>query len=68
LASLIESLSAPTMRARVWRGLTQEGAAVRTHEQHQAIQAALQAREPEIARALATVHVADVEDWLRRVL
>jgi GntR family transcriptional regulator, transcriptional repressor for pyruvate dehydrogenase complex len=68
LASLIESLSAPTLRARVWRGLTQEGAAVRTHEQHQAIHAALQAREPEVARAWATVHVAGVEDWLRRVL
>jgi GntR family transcriptional repressor for pyruvate dehydrogenase complex len=68
LASLIESLSAPTLRARVWRGLTQEGAATRTHEQHQAIQTALLAREPEVARAWATVHVAGVEEWLRRAL
>jgi GntR family transcriptional regulator, transcriptional repressor for pyruvate dehydrogenase complex len=68
LASLIESLSAPTLRARVWRGLTQEGAAASTHEQHQAIQAALRAREPEVARAWATVHVAGVEEWLRRAL
>jgi DNA-binding FadR family transcriptional regulator len=68
LASLIESLSAPTLRARIWRGLTQEGAAARTHEQHQAIHLALQARQPEVARAWATVHVAGVEEWLRRIL
>ena len=68
LASLIESLSAPTLRARIWRGLTQEGAAARTHEQHLAIQQAMEARQPEIARAWATVHVAGVEEWLRRAL
>jgi GntR family transcriptional repressor for pyruvate dehydrogenase complex len=68
LASLIESLSAPTLRARVWRGLTEEGAIERTQEQHQAIRQALLAREPELARSWATVHVAGVEDWLRRVL
>jgi DNA-binding FadR family transcriptional regulator len=68
LASLIESLSAPTLRARIWRGLTQEGAVARTHEQHAAIHQALEARQPEIARAWATAHVAGVEDWLRRAL
>src|SRR5947207_15458760 len=68
LTSLIESLSVPTLRARVWRGLTQEGAVARTKEQHQAIYRALVAREPELARSQAMVHVADVEDWLRRVL
>ena len=68
LASLIESLSAPTLRARVWRGLTQEGAVARTHEQHQAIHQALVARQPELARSWATVHISGVEDWLRRAL
>jgi GntR family transcriptional regulator, transcriptional repressor for pyruvate dehydrogenase complex len=68
LASLIESLSAPTLRARVWRGLTQEGAVARTHEQHQAIHQALVAREPDLARSWAMVHIAGVEDWLRRAL
>jgi len=68
LASLLESLSAPTLRARVWRGLTQENAAAHTVEQHQAIHRALVAREPELARAWATVHIAGVEDWLRRAL
>jgi DNA-binding FadR family transcriptional regulator len=68
LASLIESLSAPTLRARVWRGLTQEGAATRTHEQHEAILEALATRQPEVAAAWASVHIAGVEDWLRRTL
>ncbi|WP_030434447.1 FadR/GntR family transcriptional regulator [Actinoplanes subtropicus] len=66
LASLIDSLSAPTLRSRVWRGLTQENAVARTIEQHQAIHQALIAREPDVARAWATVHIAGVEEWLRR--
>ena len=68
LASLVEGLSGPTMRARIWRGLTQEGAAARTREQHQAIVDAIAAREPDLARSWATVHIAGVEQWLRRVL
>lgn len=66
LAALIESLSVPTLRARVWRGLTQENAVQRTIEQHQAIHQALAAREPALAQSWATVHIAGVEEWLRR--
>jgi GntR family transcriptional repressor for pyruvate dehydrogenase complex len=68
LCSLIESLSGPTTRARIWRGLTQEGAVDRTREQHSAICDAIEARQPEVARSWATVHVAGVEEWLRRAL
>lgn len=68
LASLIDSLSAPTLRARVWRGLTEEGAAARTQEQHKAIHQAIASRNSEVARSWAAVHVAGVEDWLRRAL
>jgi DNA-binding FadR family transcriptional regulator len=68
LCSLIESLSGPTTRARIWRGLTQEGAVAKTREQHVAILEAISSRQPEVARAWATVHVAGVEDWLRRAL
>ena len=49
-------------------GLTREGAVGKTREQHQAIHDALAAREPERARAWATIHIAAVEDWLRRAL
>jgi DNA-binding FadR family transcriptional regulator len=68
LCSLIDGISGPTTRARVWRGLTQEGAVDRTQEQHLAILEAIAARRPEVARSWATVHVAGVEDWLRQAL
>ncbi|MCO1594452.1 FadR family transcriptional regulator [Micromonospora sp. RHAY321] len=68
LCSLIDSLSGPTTRARIWRGLTQEGAVRRTREQHEAICEAIEARQPEAARAWATVHVSGVEQWLRNAL
>jgi DNA-binding FadR family transcriptional regulator len=68
LCSLIDGLSGPTTRARIWRGLTQEGAAARTREQHQAIVDAIAAREPDLARSWASIHVAGVEEWLRRAL
>ena len=68
LCSLIESLSGPTTRARVWRGLTQENALEKTREQHAAICEAIASRQPEVARAWATVHIAGVEEWLRNAL
>lgn len=68
LSSLIESLSGTTTRARIWRGLTQEGAAAKTREQHTAIYEAIATHQPDVARAWATVHVAGVEEWLRRAL
>lgn len=68
LCSLIDSLSGPTTRARIWRGLTQEGAVAKTREQHTAILDAIASRQPELARSWATVHIAGVEEWLRRAL
>jgi GntR family transcriptional repressor for pyruvate dehydrogenase complex len=68
LCSLIDGLSGPTTRARIWRGLTQDDAVARTIEQHGAICDAIAARQPDVARSWATVHVAGVEDWLRSVL
>ncbi len=64
LESLLESLAGPTTRARVWRGLTQKGAVARTLAEHRAILDALAARDPEVARSWATVHIAGVEQWL----
>ncbi|TXS51284.1 FadR/GntR family transcriptional regulator [Streptomyces sp. t39] len=68
LCSLLDGLSGPTTRARVWRGLTQEDAVGRTLREHRAILAALRDRDAEAARAWATVHVASVEQWLRSTL
>jgi GntR family transcriptional regulator, transcriptional repressor for pyruvate dehydrogenase complex len=67
LCSLLETLSGPTTRARVWRGLTQAGTKQQTLAEHRAILAALRSHEPEVARSWATVHIAGVEQWLASV-
>jgi GntR family transcriptional regulator, transcriptional repressor for pyruvate dehydrogenase complex len=68
LGSLLDSLSGPTTRARVWRGLTQEGALTRTLMEHTAILDALAERDSEGARAWATIHIVSIEQWLRNTL
>ncbi|MFF3342210.1 FadR/GntR family transcriptional regulator [Streptomyces flavidovirens] len=68
LCSLLDGLSGPTTRARVWRGLTQEDAVSRTLHEHRAILAALRDRDAEAAGSWATVHIASVEQWLRSTL
>lgn len=65
LSSLIDGLSSHTVRARVWRGLTQEHSVARTLSEHEAILEALEHGDPELAQALATVHISGVEQWLR---
>ncbi|MFE9045717.1 FadR/GntR family transcriptional regulator [Streptomyces sp. NPDC007818] len=65
LGSLIDGLSGPTARARIWRGLTEEGAVERTRQQHRAILDAVAARRPDAAQAWMTIHIGGVEQWLR---
>lgn len=66
LASLLAALGSKTVRARIWRGLTEEKAVARTLQEHHAIVDALEKRDTELTRALVTVHVSGVESWLRR--
>ncbi|QHC22004.1 FadR/GntR family transcriptional regulator [Streptomyces sp. GS7] len=68
LCSLLDGLSGPTTRARIWRGLTQKDAVARTLTEHRAILGALRDGDAEAARAWATVHIASVEQWLRASL
>ncbi|MEW2440009.1 FadR/GntR family transcriptional regulator [Streptomyces caniferus] len=68
LCSLLDGISGPTTRARIWRGLTQKDAVARTLTEHRAILGALRDRDAEAARAWATVHIASVEQWLRASL
>ena len=65
LASLLERLSSHTVRARVWRGLTQGGSVERTLAEHTAILDAIESGDAELAAALVTVHISGVEKWLR---
>jgi GntR family transcriptional repressor for pyruvate dehydrogenase complex len=68
LASLVDSMSAPTTRARVWRGMTEPRALERTLAEHRAIYRAIIGRDADLARSWATVHIAGIESWLRTVL
>ena len=66
LASLLDSLTSQTVRARVWRGLTQEGAVERTLAEHRAILDAIADHDMELATSIAQVHIAGIERWLRQ--
>ncbi|HCS59929.1 MAG TPA: GntR family transcriptional regulator [Microbacterium sp.] len=66
LASLIDGLGSQTIRARVWRGLTEQGAVDRTLSEHRAIAEAIAGRDAALASSLASAHVAGVERWLRQ--
>lgn len=68
LTSLLDGLSGKTLRARVWRGLTQEHSVERTLAEHHAIVDALASGDAEVVRALVTVHISGVEQWLRRAV
>jgi GntR family transcriptional repressor for pyruvate dehydrogenase complex len=65
LATLLEGISSRTVRARIWRGLVDGDAAGRTLAEHEAIHAALVARDAPLAQAAALVHVSNTERWLR---
>ena len=64
LSSLLDSLAGSTARARVWRGLTDDSAVVRTLAEHRQILDALRAGRADLARTYAAAHVAGVESWL----
>jgi GntR family transcriptional repressor for pyruvate dehydrogenase complex len=66
LASLLDSLTSQTVRARVWRGLTQAGAVERTLAEHRAILDAIADHDAELATSIAQVHIAGIERWLRQ--
>jgi GntR family transcriptional repressor for pyruvate dehydrogenase complex len=68
LTSLLDTLSGSTLRARVWRGLTEEGAVARTLTEHRAIVDALEQGDAALASAQLTVHISGVMAWLRRAL
>ena len=68
LASLVDSMSVPTARARVWRGMTEPRAQERTLAEHRAIFQAIMNRDTDLARSTAIVHIAGIESWLRTAL
>lgn len=67
LACLLDSMSSRTMRARLWRGVREAGAAAATISQHADILNALRARDPKMAHAAAVLHVGQTQAWFRQV-
>lgn len=68
LASMLIGVSSRTSRTRVWRGIIEADAKVRTISQHADILRALCDGDETLAEAAATVHVATTEEWVRRFL
>lgn len=68
LASLVDNMSMPTARARVWRGMTEPRAQERTLAEHRAIYQAIVNSDPDLARSWAIAHIAGIESWLRTAL
>ena len=68
LCSLLETVAGPTVRARVWRGITQAEAVARTLAEHHSILDALAFHDAATARAWATVHISSVTRWLDSAL
>lgn len=66
LSGLIDNLTSQTVRARLWRGLTDAGSVERTISEHRALVDAIEAADSDLAGALATAHVSGVENWLRQ--
>ena len=64
LAAVNQGLSSRTFNARVWAGHREAGFTDELREDHRRIHEAMLARDPDAARAAATVHVMRVERWL----
>jgi DNA-binding FadR family transcriptional regulator len=62
LAALVVGLACRTSRTRVWRGLCDEGAEQRGFVEHEAILAAVAARDPDRARLRMATHLLELED------
>ena len=68
MASLLGSISSRTMRARIWHGIRDAGAATVTISQHAEILNALRVRDPQMAHAAAVLHVSNTRSWFRQAV
>ncbi|MEU6412730.1 FCD domain-containing protein [Microbispora sp. NPDC046933] len=64
LAAVIQNMSGRTVRARIWRGMSDPEAVQRTLREHRAVHRALLARDADRARLHAALHVLGVEESL----
>jgi GntR family transcriptional regulator, transcriptional repressor for pyruvate dehydrogenase complex len=64
LEALIEALATRTVRARLWRAITEEDALASTHREHQAILQAVADRDPDAARIRMGGHLLTVQEFI----
>jgi GntR family transcriptional repressor for pyruvate dehydrogenase complex len=62
LAALIDALASRTVRARMWLAMQREAQVTTAYREHVAILRALQARDPDRARLMMSVHLLAIED------
>lgn len=65
LQALIEALATRTVRARLWRLITEQGALISTHREHLAILRAVTTRDPDAARIHMSSHLLNVQEFMR---
>jgi GntR family transcriptional repressor for pyruvate dehydrogenase complex len=65
LRTLLRSLSTRTVRARLWHGMTERQALDLARAEHTRIYEAIEAGDPDLARAATLLHIANNEAWLR---
>jgi GntR family transcriptional repressor for pyruvate dehydrogenase complex len=68
LASLIQNLSGGTLRARLWRSVTEQNAIEMTKRRHWDIYDALRDGDGERARAADLIHLSEGVQWLRELI
>jgi GntR family transcriptional repressor for pyruvate dehydrogenase complex len=66
LSSLLDTLASSTVRARIWRGLTEKNAVAQTLAEHRRIVEALATGDPELVRSLVIVHINGIQMWLQQ--
>jgi GntR family transcriptional regulator, transcriptional repressor for pyruvate dehydrogenase complex len=65
LCTVLKAMSTRALRARMWRGYADSSRMNWSLDQHDLIIDALEARNPTLAQAAATVHLAASEEWLK---
>lgn len=65
LSALLRVVSSPTVRARVWRGRSEEKFGLALQREHGLILAAITRRDPQAAMVESYNHVLGVERWVR---
>lgn len=65
LEALLDALATRTVRGRLWRAITEEGALPETHREHVAVLRSLRQHDPEAARLRMGTHLLAVQDFMR---